>query len=400
MNFHIIMQKINYNIKYIGVDDTRLDLFENQYSIPEGISYNSYVIMDEKIAVMDTSDAGTAEQWKSNLLEALEGREPDYLVIHHIEPDHSAMTGWMAEKFPSMKIVGSAVAIRMLPQFFDNISLEGRTVTAADGDTLSLGRCSLKFIMTPMVHWPEVMMSVETSSGTLFSADAFGRFGALESGSGLFCKKDYDWAGEARRYYFNICGKYGAQVQKALASICQNDISTICPLHGPVITETVEDAVRLYRIWSSYSAETPGIFIAYASIHGGIDEAAQTLAGMLREGGAENVVLADISRCDMSEAVADAFRYDRVVFAASSYDAGLFPPMYEFIWHLQIKNWQKRTAGLIENGSWAPTAGRVMKSMLSEMKEINLIEPVVTIRSRMHQKDLPALKSLCNSLLK
>ena len=386
-------------IRYIGVDDNDLDLFESQYSVPEGMSYNSYVILDEKIAVLDTSDARTADAWLQNLEEVLSGREPDYLIIHHMEPDHSACAAALLDKYPRMTLLSSAIALKMLPQFFPGAQLEGRIRTVDEGDTLDLGSHSLRFLAAPMVHWPEVMMSFEQKEKVLFSADAFGKFGALEQTGGFWCTQDYDWACEARRYYFNICGKYGAQVQRALAKITPLGVRTICPLHGPMLRDTLAEALRLYDIWSSYGVETPGVFVAYASIHGGTAEAAERFAEILREKGCPKVATSDLTRDDLAEAIEDAFRYGTLVVAASSYDAGLFPPMHDFLWHLQIKGWQKRRAAVIENGSWAPTAGRVMTEMLSAMKDVEIVGQKVTLRSRMQPADLPALEALADAVL-
>ena len=386
-------------IRYIGVDDNDLDLFESQYSVPEGMSYNSYVILDEKIAVLDTSDARTADAWLQNLEEVLSGREPDYLIIHHMEPDHSACAAALLDKYPRMTLLSSAIALKMLPQFFPGAQLEGRIRTVDEGDTLDLGSHSLRFLAAPMVHWPEVMMSFEQKEKVLFSADAFGKFGALEQTGGFWCTQDYDWACEARRYYFNICGKYGAQVQRALAKITPLGVRTICPLHGPMLRDALAEALRLYDIWSSYGVETPGVFVAYASIHGGTAEAAERFAEILREKGCPKVATSDLTRDDLAEAIEDAFRYGTLVVAASSYDAGLFPPMHDFLWHLQIKGWQKRRAAVIENGSWAPTAGRVMTEMLSAMKDVEIVGQKVTLRSRMQPADLPALEALADAVL-
>ena len=394
-----MIRPISDNIRYIGVDDAHLDLFENQYTVPEGMSYNSYVILDKKIAVLDTSDDRTAAEWMQNLEGVLDGRRPDYLIVHHMEPDHSSCTAALLEKYPSLTLVATAPALKMLPQFFEGVSLEGRTRAVGEGDTLELGAHTLQFLLAPMVHWPEVMMSFDRTDKVLFSADAFGKFGALEQTGGLWCTPQTDWACEARRYYFNICGKYGAQVQRVLAKVAPLGAEIICPLHGPMLRETLADALRLYGIWSSYGVETPGIFIAHASIHGGTAAAAERLAEILRAQGAPKVVVTDLCRCDVAEAVEDAFRYGTLVVAASSYDAGLFPPMHDFLWHLQIKGWQKRRAAVIENGSWAPSAGRVMTEMLTAMKDVQLVGEKITLRSRMHASDLPALEALAAALL-
>jgi flavorubredoxin len=384
--------KVTETIKYIGVDDTDLDLFESQYIVPNGISYNSYLIEDEKIAIMDTVDRRKSDQWWANLDQALAGRTPDYLVVQHMEPDHAGNIADAMERFPQMKIVATARAIGMLPQFFEGVDFEGRTVAVGENDTLSLGQHTLQFIMAPMVHWPEVMVTYDHLDKVVFSADGFGKFGALAH--------DEDWACEARRYYFNICGKYGMQVQALLKKLGNLDIECICPLHGPILKENLGYYIGLYDTWSKYDVETEGVFIAYASIHGGTAVAAQKLADMLRAKGAPKVSVADLSRDDMAEAVEDAFRMGRLVVAAPSYDGNVFPPMHDFLHHLQLKNYQKRRVGIIENGSWAPCAGRIMKGMLEQMKDIDVVESVVTIRSRMKQTDLPAFEALADAILK
>ena len=394
-----MIQTISPAVRYIGVDDKDLDLFESQYLVPEGMSYNSYVILDDKVAVMDTSDARTADVWMQNLEEALQGRKPDYLIVHHMEPDHSACAAALLEKYPDLTLFASVQALKMLPQFFPGAQLEGRTRAVNEGDTLPLGAHTLRFIAAAMVHWPEVMMSFEETEKILFSADAFGKFGALELTGGFWCTPDYDWACEARRYYFNICGKYGPQVQRVLAKVAPLGVQTVCPLHGPMLRDTLAEALQLYRTWSSYGVETPGVFVAYASIHGGTAAVAERFAEMLREKGCPKVATSDLTRDDLAEAIEDAFRYGTLVVAASSYDAGLFPPMHDFLWHLQIKGWQKRRAAIIENGSWAPTAGRVMTEMLFAMKDVTLVGEKVTIRSRMQDSDLPALEALADAVL-
>ena len=389
---------LNPKVKYIGVDDLDLDLFESQYIVPEGMAYNSYVILDDKVAVMDTADARKGEEWKANLAEALEGRKPDYLVVHHMEPDHSSMIAWMLEAYPGTVLVASAKAIQMLGQFFEGLDLAGRTLAVKEGDVLQLGEHSLRFFAAPMVHWPEVMVSFDAADGALYSADAFGKFGAL-SKCGFYGRDDDDWACEGRRYYFNIVGKYGAQVQALLAKVGGLPVRTIRPLHGPILEDGLRDYISLYDTWSRYAPESEGIFIAVASIHGGTLAAAEKLADILRAKGAKKVVLSDLCRSDFAENVEDAFRYPAVILAASSYDAGLFTPMYEFIHRLQIKGYSKRRVALLENGSWAPSAARVMKEMLGSMKEIELVGPVVTIRSRMKASDIPALESLADAVL-
>ena len=393
-----MIKDISTAVKFIGVDDNDIDLFESQYDVPEGMSYNSYVILDEKVAVLDTADARKGDEWKGNLADALCGRQPDYLVVHHMEPDHSALIAWMLETYPSVKLVATAAALKMLPQFFEGIRLEGRTLAVKEGDTLELGSHSLRFTMAPMVHWPEVMVSYEASEKILFSADAFGRFGAM-SHTGFLVSEDDDWACEARRYYFNICGKYGVQVQALLKKLAGVDIALICPLHGPILNENLGYHLGLYQTWSSYGVETEGIFVAYASIHGGTAAAAEKFADILRAKGCPKVAVSDITRDDLAEGVEDAFRYGRMVLAASSYDAGVFTPMHDFLYRLQAKGYQQRTVGLIENGSWAPSAGRVMKEMLAAMKDVTVVEPMVTIRSRMHAEDLPKLEALADAML-
>ena len=378
-------------IKYIGVDDTTIDLFESQYIVPNGISYNSYLIVDKKIAIMDTVDKRKGEEWFANLEEALEGRTPDYLVVQHMEPDHSGNISLLMQKYPGIKLVASAKAIQMMPQFFEDTCFEGKTISVKEGETLSLGAHTLQFFMAPMVHWPEVMVTYDQLDKVLFTADGFGKFGALAH--------EEEWACEARRYYFNICGKYGAQVQALLKKAAKLDIACICPLHGPILKENLDYYIGLYDTWSKYEVETEGVFIAYASIHGGTKKAAEKMAEILRAKGAPKVSLADLCRDDMAEAVEDAFRMGKLVVAAASYDADVFPPMYDFLHHLKLKAYQKRRVGIIENGSWAPCAGRVMKGMLESMKEIEIVEPMVTIRSTMKQGDIPALEALADAIL-
>ena len=384
-------KNITETIKYIGVDDLDLDLFESQYIIPNGISYNSYLIIDEKVAVMDTVDARKYDEWHTNLLAALDGRTPDYLVVQHMEPDHAGGMAAIMEEFPAMKIVASARAVQMMPQFFEECDFEGRTIAVKEGDTLSLGAHNLQFAMAPMVHWPEVMVTYDATEKVIFSADAFGKFGALSH--------EEDWACEARRYYFNICGKYGVPVQSLMKKLAALDVEIICPLHGPILSENLEYYIGLYDTWSRYDVESEGIFIAYASIHGGTATVAHKLAEILREKGVKRVSVADLSRDDMAEAVEDAFRVGTLVVAAASYDSDVFPPMRDFLHHLQMKSYQRRRVGIIENGSWAPTAGRIMRGMLEQMKDIEIVEPMVTIRSRMKRSDLPALESLAEALL-
>ena len=383
---------ITKNIRYIGVDDTTLDLFEGQYLIPNGISYNSYLILDEKVAIIDTVDARKAKEWWKNLEAALDGRTPDYLIVQHMEPDHASLVAEVMQRFPNLQVVATQRALQMMPLFFEGADFSNRSIAVGEGDTLSLGAHTLRFCLAPMVHWPEVMVSLEETEGILFAADAFGKFGAL-------CHEE-DWACEARRYYFNICGKYGVQVQALLKKLAGANVQTICPLHGPILTENLGYYIGLYDTWSKYEPETEGVFIAYASIHGGTAKAAHKLAEILREKGAPKVSIADLSRDDMAEAVEDAFRMSKLIVCASSYDAGLFPPMHEFLHKLLIKNYQNRRVGILENGSWAPTAGKVMRNMLLERKNLDIVSPMVTIRARMKAEDLPAMEELADAILK
>ena len=384
--------EITKDIKYIGVDDADLDLFESQYIVPNGMAYNSYVIMDEKIAVMDTADRRKGKEWLSNLQAALNGRKPDYLVAQHMEPDDTGEIVNLISLYPDIQIVTSAIAANMLPQFFDGIDFASRTKVVKEGDELVLGSHTLKFFGAPMVHWPEVIVTYDTKDKVLFSADAFGKFGTLDT--------DEDWACEARRYYFNICGKYGTQVQALLKKAAALDIQTICPLHGPILKENLSYYIGLYDTWSKYGVETEGVFVAYASIHGGTAEAAQKLAEILKAKGAPKVATSDLSRDDMAEAIEDAFRYGKLIVAAPTYDAGIFPPMHDFLHHLQIKAYQKRKVGIIENGSWAPTAGKLMTAMLEQMKEVEIVQPVVTIKSRMKEANIAELEALADAILK
>ena len=393
-----MVRQLSEKVFYIGSDDLDIDLFESQYIVPEGVSYNSYLIRDS-IAVLDTSDSRKGEEWLASLNEALAGREPDYLVVHHMEPDHSALIAKALHLYPSVMLVASAQALRMLPQFFQDIKLEGRTIAIKEGDTLPLGTHTLHFVAAPMVHWPEVMVSFDDADGVLYSADGFGKFGALGK-CGFYGRDDDDWACEARRYYFNIVGKYGAQVQQLLKKAAALPIKAIRPLHGPLLEDNLQEYIHLYDVWSRYDSESEGIFIACASIHGGTLAAAEMLAQILRTKGAGKVVVSDLSRTDIAENVEDAFRYPKIILAAASYDAGLFTPMYEFLHRLQIKGWQRKKVGLLENGSWAPSAGRVMKEMLGAMKDIEIVEPMVTIRSRMHREDFPAMDELAEAILK
>ena len=382
---------ISESVKYIGVDDTTIDLFESQYVVPEGVSYNSYVILDEKIAIMDTVDKRGMKEWEDNLLKTLDGKKADYVIVQHMEPDHAGSLARLLELFPDITVVGNAKTFVMINQFFENINIKD-SLTVKEGDTLNLGSHTLTFVMAPMVHWPEVMVTYESSEKILFSADGFGKFGALS------LTENEDWACEARRYYFNIVGKYGAPVQTLLKKASALDIKTICPLHGPVLSDNLGYYLDLYNTWSSYQPESKGIFIAYASIHGNTAVAANRFADILRDKGVEKVVVTDLSRCDIAEAVEDAFRYDRMVLAAASYDAGVFPIMQDFLHHLQSKAYQNRTIGLIENGSWAPTAAKTMRSILDTMKNITIVEPVVTIKSALKENDIPTLEELADAL--
>ncbi len=380
-------------VKYIGVDDPDLDLFESQYEVPEGMCYNSYLISDEKIAIMDSVDPRKTTQWLNNLKTALNGQKPTYLIVQHMEPDHSGSVAALLEAYPETIIVASAKALQYLQQFNENLSAQ--TLTIADGDTLSLGKNSLKFIAAAMVHWPEVMVTYLESEQTLFAADGFGKFGVYNADPD-------DWACEARRYYFNICGKYGVQVATLLSKASALKISKICPLHGPVLEgEKLSEALRLYNIWSKYDVETPGgVLVAYASIHGGTKEAAEKIAQLLKEKGASKVAITDLSRDDMAEAIEDAFRMESMVLAAATYDGSVFPPMYYFLHKLSIKGYQRRRVGLIENGTWAPQAAKVMRAQLEAMKQIEIVEPVVSIKSKLKQTDLPALDALVNAIVK
>ena len=389
---------ISSGVVYIGADALEQDLFEGQYILPEGMAYNSYLIDSEKIAIMDTADADVADAWRANLKEALHGRTPDYLVAHHMEPDHAALIAWALKEYPSCTLVTSAAALKMLGQFFPGIDPKVQVIK--EGDALELGPGkTLKFFAAPLVHWPEVMVSFLEEDGVLFSADAFGKFGAL-SKCGFWGDEDDDWACEARRYYFNICGKYGVQVQKLLGKVSGLDVKVIAPLHGPVLRSNLEYYLNLYNTWSSYGVETEGVFVAYASMHGGTRAAALKVAEILKAQGCPKVATSDLSRDDMAEAVEDAFRYGKLIVAAPTYDGGLFTPVHNFIHVLQAKGWTRRRVGLIENGSWAPQAGRLMKEMFAQMKDIDVIDPIVTIRSAMNEADIPALEALASTINK
>ncbi len=385
------MEYITKSVAYVGVDDHDIDLFESQYHVPNGMAYNSYVILDEKTAVLDTADKRVLDQWLANVTEALDGRAPDYLVIHHMEPDHSAGVKLLAEKYPDMKLVGNQKTFAFLGQFTCMPLPPERLVTVGEGDTLSLGSHTLRFVLAPMVHWPEAMVSFEDSEGILFSADAFGKFGTRDAGEAWDC--------EARRYYFNIVGKYGAQVQTLLKKAAALPIKIICPLHGPILTEDLGHYIGKYQTWSSYQPEDEGVFIACASIHGNTMHAAEVLKDILEKKGAKKVSLADLSRDDMAEAVEDAFRYDTLVLAAASYDAGVFPPMDDFLHHLAAKAYQNRKVAFLQNGSWAPSAARTMQAVVAGMKNITQVEPVFTVRSSLKDAQLPELEAFADAIL-
>ena len=378
------------SVLYVGCDDRDIDLFESQYHVPNGVTYNSYVIMDEKIAVMDTVDPRAMEEWMQNVERVLDGKEPDYLVISHLEPDHAGSIQRIAERYPAMKLVSNAKVFAMLPQFF-NFDLTGRTVTVGEGDSLELGSHTLHFVMAPMVHWPEVMVEYESSEKILFSADGFGKFGAMDAKE--------EWTDEARRYFINIVGKYGPQVQALLKKAATLDIAMICPLHGPVLKENLGFYIDKYLKWSSYEPEEEGVVVACASIHGNTRKAMQRFVEILREKGAKNVVFFDLARDDMAEAVASAYRYDTLVTACCTYDANLFPCMEDFLYHLKIKNFQNRKVGIVENGSWAPMAGKQMRSYFEGMKNIRIADPMVTIRSTMTKENEEEMKALADALL-
>lgn len=382
---------ISDSIKYIGADDTTLDLFESQYIVPNGVSYNSYIIMDEKIAVMDTVDQRKTDEWFDNLNKALDGKTPDYLVVSHLEPDHAANIQNFVEKYPTAKLVLSMKAKAMMPQFFEIDNLDDICITVKEGDTLELGEHKLTFIMAPMVHWPEVMVEYEEKEKILFSADGFGKFGALSA--------DEDWTCEARRYYFNIVGKYGAPVQTLLKKATNLDIKTICPLHGPILKENLGYYIDKYNTWSSYQPEDEGVLVAYASIHGNTEKAAKLIAKTLEEKGAPKVAIADLTRDDMAEAIEDAFRYSKLIIAASSYDGGVFPPMEDFLNRLSHKAYQNRTVGLVENGSWAPCAARAMKGFVENMKNITICDNTVTIKSTLKDADMDSVNALVDEIL-
>lgn len=381
---------ISEAIRYVGVDDKELDLFEGQYIVPNGVVYNSYLIMDEKIALMDSVDARKTEEWLVNVETELGGKTPDYLVISHLEPDHSGSIADIVAKYPKMKLVSNTKVFQMLPQFMD-LDIEDKKVVVAEGDTLELGSHTLTFVMAPMVHWPEVMVEYESSEKVLFSADAFGKFGALDT--------DEDWACEARRYYFNIVGKYGVQAAALLKKIAGFELEKICPLHGPVLQENLDYYIGKYQTWTSYEAEDDGVFVAYASIHGNTGKAAEKLAEILTAKGAKKVVVSDLSREDIAEAVEDAFRYDKLVLACATYDGGLFSPMQDFLYRLGHKNFQNKKVAFLENGSWGPMANKKMREAIEGMKNMTLCENMVTIKSTMKEADFKQMEVLAEELL-
>ena len=380
------------NIKYIGCDDASLDLFESQYVTPEGMCYNSYLLLDEKVAVMDSVDPRKTEEWMKNLSEALEGRTPDYLIVQHMEPDHSGSLAAFRKAYPAATIVASEKALTFMGQFNEKTNMNP-TLAVKEGDMLNLGKRTLQFISAPMIHWPEVIMTYCPEEKTLFSADAFGKFGVIDADPD-------DWSCEARRYYFNICGKYGNPVTTLLKKAANLDIQTICPLHGPILEdEKLAEAIRLYTIWSSYGVETEGVLVAHASIHGNTKKAAEKLGEILLAKGAKKVVVADLCREDMAEVIEDAFRMNRMVVCASSYDGDVFPPMHMFLWKLKLKTYQNRTVGMVENGTWAPSAGKSMRAIIEQMKNVNIVEPVITLRSSMKEADIATLETLAEAIL-
>ena len=386
-----MIKHVTDSIYYVGVDDKDIDLFENQYVVPNGMAYNSYVIDDEKIVIMDMVDVKCAEEWYANLDEVLKGRQPDYLVMSHLEPDHSANLTDVLKRYPELKVVSNAKLLAMIPNFFPDIDLMGRTITVDGSEPFDTGVHKLNFVMAPMVHWPEVMVTYESAEKVLFAADAFGKFGTLDT--------DEDWACEARRYYFNIVGKYGMPVQALLKKAENLDIQIICSLHGPILKEDLGYYINLYKTWSSYEPEDKGVFIAYSTLHGNTGNAAKKLAELLKEKGCPKVVVSDLAREDMAECVEDAFRYDRMVLASPTYDGGLMPVMMDFIYHLKSKAYQNRTVGFIENGSWAPMSGKLMKEQMAAMKNINIIEDVVTVKSALKAADEAKLEELADKLM-
>lgn len=389
-----MITQITESIKYVGCDDPNLDLFESQYALPEGMCYNSYVILDEQPAILDTIDQRCEAEWLSKVEAALEGKTPAFLIVHHMEPDHSAGIKSVIEKYPDIKIVCSLAASKFLGQYNEGVDFTNRTKVVKEGETLSLGKHTLQFIAAPFVHWPEVLMTYVQEDQVLFSADGFGKFGVYDADAD-------DWACEARRYYFNICGKYGAQVAKVLDKVSAlPGVKAIAPLHGPVLEgEQLAESLRLYNIWAHYEVETPGVFIAYASIHGGTRKAAEKMREILLAKGCPKVAVSDLTREDMAEAIEDAFRYGTLLCCASSYDADVFPPMHFFLHKLNMKAYQNRRIALLENGTWAPTAARAMKALIAPLKNITLLEPVVTIKSRMHQEDIANMEDLADAIL-
>jgi flavorubredoxin len=380
------------NVKYIGCDDAQMNLFESQYVTPEGMCYNSYLILDDKVAVMDSVDPRKTSEWLQNLSNALEGRTPDYLIVQHMEPDHSGSLAAFCKAYPEATIVASEKALAIMKQFDEKTDFS-HTIAVKEGDTLNLGKRTLQFIGAAMIHWPEVIVTYCPEEKTLFSADAFGKFGVRDADAD-------DWACEARRYYFNICGKYGFPVSALLKKAAALDIQTICPLHGPILEdEKLAEAIRLYTIWGSYGVETEGVLVAHASIHGNTKKAAEKLAEMLHQKGANKVVVADLCRDDMAEVIEDAFRMNKLVVCASSYDGDVFPPMHMFLWKLKLKAYQNRTVGILENGTWAPTAGKAMRAIIEQMKNVNIVEPMVTIRSAMKEADIPAMEALADAII-
>lgn len=382
--------EISESIKYIGASDKETKIFESQYHIPNGMAYNSYLIKDEKNVVMDTIDRHVTDKWVDNLEKELNGEEVDYLVVSHLEPDHAYNIGLLVDKYPNMKIIGNAMTFRMLANFF-NLDIEARKIEVKEGDTLNIGSHILQFFMAPMVHWPEVMVTYEKTEKVLFSADGFGKFGAIDT--------DEEWDDEARRYYFGIVGKYGEQVQALLKKASTLEINTICPLHGPILKENLDYYINKYDIWSRYDSEDHGVFIAVASIYGNTMEVAKNLAKMLEEKGVKKVIITDLTKDDFAKAIENAFRYDKIILAASTYNMSVFPPMRQFLTNLKERNYQKRKIGIIENGSWAPSAGKCMREILEEMKDIDLIEPIITIKSKMKEEDIAKLEKMADEIL-
>ena len=384
------MNKISESIIYVGVDDKEMNLFENQYNTPNGISYNSYVILDEKVAIMDTVDKRKTSDWMKNIEKILDGKEPDYLVVSHMESDHSDNIANLVAKYPNMKVVGNLQTFKMIAQFFD-LDLKEKSITVKEGDVLDLGIHKLHFIMAPMVHWPEVMLSYEESEKVLFSADGFGKFGTLDT--------QEDWTCEARRYYFNIVGKYGANVQCVLKKLSNIEVKTICPLHGPILSENLEYYINKYDIWSRYIPEDDGVLIAYASIHGNTENVAKKMAEILNQKGAKKVAITDLAKDDMAEAIEDAFRYDKMIVASSTYNMEIFPCMEQFLNHLKGKNYQNRKVGIIENGSWAPNSGKLMKEIFEKMKNITICKDLITIKSTMKENNIIQMEKLADEIL-